>query len=90
MNEAGNRVVLQMDRVTRLGRANDNDVILADYRSSRYHAIITNTDGRFFIRDLGSTNGTFVAEVRVMEQTLSDGDHIRVGDTRFTFLHRKF
>jgi len=90
MDEAGNRFVLQADRVTRLGRAEDNDVILADDRSSRNHAMITNSNGRFFIRDLGSSNGTFVGEVAITEQRLSDGDHIRLADTRFTFLYRSF
>lgn len=90
MDKSGSRLVLRPDRVTRLGRAEDNDVILADDRSSRNHAMITNTNGRFFIRDLGSTNGTFVGEIRITEQVLSDGDHIRLGDTRFTFLYRSF
>ena len=62
MDHSGNRVALQPDRVTGLGRAEYNDVILADDRSSRNHAMITSTNGRFFIRDLGSTNGTFVDE----------------------------
>jgi len=90
LDRAGNRVLLQTDRVTRLGRAEDNDVILADNRSSRNHAMITNNNGRFFIRDLGSSNGTFVGEVRITEQPLSDGDHIRLGDTRFTFRFQSF
>ncbi|HVA15275.1 MAG TPA: FHA domain-containing protein [Stellaceae bacterium] len=90
VDQSGNRVVLQPDRVTRLGRAEDSDVILADDRSSRNHAMITNNNGRFFIRDLGSSNGTFVGEVRITEQRLSDGDRIRLGDTRFTFLYRIF
>lgn len=81
---SGNRVPLQPD-LTRLGRADDNDVILVDNRSSRHHAVITNTHGRVFIRDLGSTNGTFIGNSRVMEHELSNGDHIRLGDTRFTF-----
>jgi pSer/pThr/pTyr-binding forkhead associated (FHA) protein len=88
MDEAGNRVVLRPDRVTRVGRADDNDVILADERSSRYHAAITRANGRFVIRDVRSPNGTLVGEVRVMEQGLPDGDHVRLGDTRFTFLRR--
>lgn len=85
VDEAGRRIILQPDHATRLGRADDNEVILIDNRSSRHHAVISNSNGSFYIRDLGSTNGTFVDEVRIREQGLSDGDHIRVGDTRFIF-----
>jgi len=90
VDEAGRRIILQANRVTRLGRADDNEVMLIDDRSSRHHAVITNSNGRFSIRDLGSTNGTFVEEVRIREQGLSDGDHIRVGDARFVFLYLSF
>ena len=90
LDRAGRRVVLQPNSVTSVGRADDNDVVLSDDRASRHHATITNDNGRFFIRDLGSTNGTFVDDVRIREQRLSDGDHIRVGDSRFTFRYMSF
>ena len=90
MDGAGRRVILHPNGVTRVGRGDDNDVVLSDDRASRHHATITNNNGRFFIRDLGSTNGTFIDEVRIREQRLSDGDHIRVGDTRFTFRYMSF
>lgn len=90
LDDAGSRFILPSDRVTRLGRADDNDMVLSDDRSSRYHATIINTDGRFLIRDLGSTNGTFVEDARVNERQLSNGDHLRLGGTRFTFIHRHF
>jgi pSer/pThr/pTyr-binding forkhead associated (FHA) protein len=82
---AGRRIILQPNSITRLGRASDNDVVLSDDRASRHHATITSNNGSFLIRDLGSTNGSFVDEVRIGEQRLSDGDWIRVGDTGFTF-----
>jgi pSer/pThr/pTyr-binding forkhead associated (FHA) protein len=82
---AGRRIILQPNCITRMGRGGDNDVVLSDDRASRHHATITCHDGSFLIRDLGSTNGTFVDEVRIGEQRLSDGDRIRVGDTGFTF-----
>lgn len=87
---AGRRVILHPNGVTRVGRGDDNDVVLSDDRASRHHATITNNNRRFFIRDLGSTNGTFIDEVRIREQRLSDGDHIRVGDTQFTFRYMSF
>ena len=85
MDEVGGRVILHQNGVTRAGCTDDNDVVLSDDRVSRHYAAITHDNGRFLIRALGSTNGTFVDEVRISEQGLSDGDLIRVGDTRFTF-----
>ena len=37
------------------------------------------------MRDLGSTNGTFLNEVRVKEQALADADVIRIGGTKMVF-----
>lgn len=43
-----------------LGRSNENDIMLDDNSVSRRHCRITNKNGRFFIEDLKSTNGTLV------------------------------
>ena len=68
--------------VVRLGRGSGNDVILQDSQSSRHHAEITQQGGRTFIRDLGSTNGTFVNDERVIgTQPLPPGARVRIGDT---------
>jgi pSer/pThr/pTyr-binding forkhead associated (FHA) protein len=65
--------------VTRIGREADNDVVLDDHATSRRHAQIQFQDGKFVLTDLGSANGTLVNDQRVTEQTLSDGDMIRIG-----------
>jgi hypothetical protein len=63
----------------RIGRALDNDLVIADSRVSRYHAqIVRDTDGPV-VRDLGSTNGTSVAGRTVQENRLVDGDLISLG-----------
>lgn len=68
--------------VVRLGRGSGNDITLQDSQSSRHHAEITQQGGRTFIRDLGSTNGTFVNDERVIgSQPLQPGDRVRIGDT---------
>ncbi len=59
---------------------------LTDNTVSRRHAELTPDDGRWFIRDLGSQNGTWVNGVRIAERTqLKLGDQIRVGATLFGF-----
>jgi class 3 adenylate cyclase len=70
----------------RLGRASDNDVVLAEERVSRHHCSIGATDGGFILTDLHSTHGTFVNDVRVdAPQLLGDGDRIRIGRTEIGF-----
>ncbi|MEV7683329.1 FHA domain-containing protein [Streptomyces sp. NPDC088341] len=52
---------LSLGRVMRIGRALENELVVADLQVSRLHAQFTATpDGRFEIRDLGSHNGTYV------------------------------
>ncbi|MFE6661945.1 FHA domain-containing protein [Streptomyces sp. NPDC057697] len=52
---------LDLDRVMRIGRALENELVVSDLQVSRHHAEFHATpDGRFEIRDLGSHNGTYV------------------------------
>ena len=71
--------------LTRLGRALDNDVVVDDSSVSRYHANIRSHDGAFELVDLNSRNGTFVADRRITEARISNGDSIRLGDAQLTF-----
>lgn len=74
-----------MGAMTVLGRDDSADIILDDPGISRRHSEIrVTTDGPHLvasIRDLGSTNGTFVNSERITSQRLSDGDRITVGRT---------
>src|SRR3954452_19505471 len=55
---------------------------LEDPEASRQHASITAQEGGAVVEDLGSTNGTFVGELRITEaHTLQPGDRIRIGTT---------
>lgn len=70
----------------RIGRNNDNQIILEDEKVSRHHcSIIRHPDNRFEINDLNSTNKTFVNEVEVHSRDLNVGDLVRIGDTLFLF-----
>ncbi|MBN1672005.1 MAG: FHA domain-containing protein [Kiritimatiellae bacterium] len=70
------------DLVT-VGRSKKNDITLSDDSVSRSHAILRRlADGKYYIMDSGSTNGTFVNEKRVLVPSpLTNGDKIRLGDT---------
>jgi pSer/pThr/pTyr-binding forkhead associated (FHA) protein len=71
-----------------LGRSSDNNVVLNDFSVSRRHAVLVERDGRWFIEDQGSLNGTFVNRRRVESAELSDGDELQIGKYRLTFLQR--
>jgi pSer/pThr/pTyr-binding forkhead associated (FHA) protein len=68
-----------------IGRQSDCDVVLSLERVSRQHAAIERRGDAFWLRDLGSTNGTFLAGRRVEEQPLHDGDTVRIGDAQLVF-----
>lgn len=70
-----------------IGRAAEREIALpADTSVSRSHARITYTEGRHFIADAGSSNGTFVNGGRVSDpRLLSSGDTIQLADTAFRY-----
>jgi len=69
-----------------LGRGADTDVRIDDPGISRRHAEVRlHADGRASVRDLGSTNGTFVDGQTVRETELHDGDTLRVGNTALVY-----
>ncbi len=71
----------------KLGRAPTNKVLLKDDLCSREHAeVFPDTDG-WFVRDLGSLNGTHVnGEALRRERSLRPLDEVRVGRTRLVFV----
>jgi hypothetical protein len=74
----GRRVDLGVGRV-KLGRADDNDVVLDHESVSRHHAEIRRDGDRITIRDLGSTNGTRVDGQPVRELRLGHDATIHIG-----------
>jgi diguanylate cyclase (GGDEF)-like protein len=68
------------------GRVMQTDIPLDDDAVSRKHARFSWTGTSYIVRDLGSTNGTFVNDVNVRERTLVDGDQIKIGRTIFKFI----
>jgi SARP family transcriptional regulator, regulator of embCAB operon len=71
---------------TRIGRLDDNDLVLDDTEVSRHHAVIVDTGTGFLITDVRSTNGVEVQGRRIQPSaTLADGDHILIGNSEFVF-----
>jgi transcriptional regulator with GAF, ATPase, and Fis domain len=69
----------------RIGTAPENDLVLNDDTVSRGHAEILKTKDGYLIRDLNSTNGTFVGNVKVKEVFLSASSIIKIGKTKIRF-----
>jgi EAL domain-containing protein (putative c-di-GMP-specific phosphodiesterase class I) len=67
----------------KIGRAADADLRLASDRVSSCHAEMILQDGVLILRDVGSTNGTFINGEPVTEKALGDGDVVHFGDQQF-------
>ena len=69
-----------------IGRSGEADVQIEDRYASGLHARIFSRDGRTYVEDMGSTNGTLVNDATLRgEVELIDGDVVRIGDTSFRF-----
>ena len=68
---------------TVLGRLDDCQIRIPSGRVSRHHCEIIHADGALTLRDLESSNGTFVNQSKVGETTLSAGDLISIGSLVF-------
>jgi len=73
------------DKALTFGRGEDADVLIKDERMSRQHFSIAPRDGKYYVRDLNSTNGTYVNNERITEKELQPNDKIRGGQTVMVF-----
>jgi pSer/pThr/pTyr-binding forkhead associated (FHA) protein len=79
-----NRFVFEKDIVS-IGRSRDNDVVIENLAISRNHARIRHENGKFFISDLNSANGTFVNGKQVTKSEISHNDVITIGKHTLIF-----
>jgi DNA-binding NtrC family response regulator len=82
--DAGKELVLQKALVS-IGTLPENDFALMDPTVSRRHAVVEEKSDGYVLRDLDSTNGTFLDGVRVREGYLAPGAVIRLGQTDISF-----
>lgn len=71
-----------------IGRSGDNDLTLPATTISRHHALVTESEGRWFLEDRGSFNGTFLNGTRLQPGTklpLRHSDRIGLGAEHVVF-----
>jgi adenylate cyclase len=87
LKTAQGTVEVACHEVVTIGRVEPNDIVVADPRVSRSHAMVRMLgDGRFYVVDVGSANGTFVNGRRIaVPHELKHGDEIRVGTQAIVF-----
>ncbi len=73
-------------RIMKIGRHDQNDVMLAGPTVSSRHATVRREAIGAVIEDEGSLNGTFVNGVRIEQQLLEDGDRIQIGPHLLVFV----
>ncbi len=78
---AGERVFVSSSDRAVVGTHESCDLALDDRTVSRFHCEVSVRDGRAWVRDLGSKNGTLVDGVSVLEAHLHDGARLTVGHT---------
>jgi DNA-binding NtrC family response regulator len=69
-----------------IGSSPEADIVLTDSTVSRYHAELALLPQGVRVKDLGSTNGTFVGDSRIESAILQPGAEVRVGRTRLEVL----
>jgi hypothetical protein len=83
MNPGVPQASLRSGKVT-VGRAEDNDLVLANPEVSRHHARLEPDGKGWRAVDLGSTNGTWVNGVRLDAASIAVGDEVAFGGVRYT------
>jgi len=84
-NDLGRKFNLNQPSMV-IGRSSKSDLQIDQESVSRSHAKLVNTGKTIILRDLGSTNGTYVNDELIDEYVLRDGDFIKLGRTIFKFL----
>ncbi len=64
-----------------VGTAEDNDFVLGDATVSRYHLELEPTETGVRVKDLGSSNGTYLGRSRLFEAEIPKDSQLRLGDT---------
>ena len=81
--------VFPLEAELSIGREKTNTIPIEDRVLSRRHCLIQKDNGHFNIRDLNSSNGTYVNGLPVAAHVLKDGDQIKAGQSLFLFVHNE-
>lgn len=84
-NKTATRKIPLASSYIRIGREQDNDVVVNDRETSRSHALILYTLGVTVIADQNSLNGLYVNGKKVNLATLRHGDSIRIGSAEMRY-----
>lgn len=74
---------------TTIGRSADNTITLPDPTTSRNHARVVFTGGKWVVEDLGSANGILTGGQRVKKVVLKSGDTFKIGGITFRFIEKE-
>ena len=86
--EPGITYPLECDEVL-IGRHASADIRIPDMSVSRYHAVMTVTNGVWSIKDIGSKSGVYVNGNLVKQARLHENDVIKLGGRRLTLRKRR-
>ncbi|ORW97739.1 ABC transporter ATP-binding protein [Mycobacterium sp. IEC1808] len=81
----GRTGLVSMPGAVKIGRANDNDIVIPEVLASRHHATLIPTPQGTEIHDNRSINGTFVNGARVDSAVLHEGDVVTIGNIDLVF-----
>lgn len=80
----GLRPITVSNVITVVGRNSDFcDLIISHDRISAVHCVIAKSEGNLFVRDMGSTNGTFVNNTKVLRSAVLPGDELAFAEFKF-------
>ena len=86
--EVRGKTKLLSNKAFGIGRDRSNQLIIADPKVSRFHAIVSFDNEDAFIKDTDSSNGTFINDKEIPKRRnikLKNGDKIKVGNTVIRF-----
>lgn len=84
-DQQGREYLLQ-SRVTSVGRAINNDIVIADRQTSRHHLQIIQENNGYVVIDTASANGFYVNDLQVSRAPLRHGDVIGIGSVKMAFV----